>query len=352
VTAPGPRVLYIDDDDALRRLVSKALERRGFSVACAGSGAEGVAMACAAPFDLIAIDHYMPGQDGLQTLEQLLDRLLDPPPLIYVTGSEETRIAVAALKAGAADYVVKTPGEEFFDLLVSSFGQALAQIRLGREKQEAEEALKSANAHLEVVVARQAAMLREVNHRVANSLQLVSALVQMQAGLVTDPAARDALIDTQHRVRAITQVHRKLYTSEDVEAVDIEEYLAALLDDLEQTWSTPKARRVLKLVADPVMLNPDKAVSLGVIVSELVTNACKYAYGPGRHGEVRIVVARAPDGAVELQVEDDGPGFSGEAPTGTGMGQKVMAAMASSLESAITFDPSHSGVRAIIRFTV
>jgi two-component sensor histidine kinase len=354
VTIPTARVLYIDDDEALRRLAARALERRGFAVSVAAGGAEGVALSRTEPFDLIAIDHYMPGQDGLETLAQLRD-LPDPPPLIYVTGSDESRIAVAALKAGADDYVVKVVGDEFFDLLASSFAHALEQVGLRRAKEAAEAALKSANAQLETIVARQAVLLREVNHRVANSLQLVSALVQMQANLVTDPAARGALIDTQHRLKAITQVHRKLYTSEDVEAVDIKEYLAALVEELEQTWSTAKGSRRLTLDADPVMLNPDKAVSLGVIVSELVTNACKYAYGPEDDGAVRIAMRLERGGEVELTVEDDGPGLGGgasAAPGGTGMGQKVIAAMAASLDSSLDFDPRHKGVRAVLRFAV
>ena len=113
---PAPAILYIDDDEGLRRLVRRALERRGYRVDLAASGAEGVAMASANCYDLVAVDHYMPGQDGLATLSALT-ALPSPPPVIYVTGSEESRIAVAALKAGAIDYVVKIVGEDFFDLL-------------------------------------------------------------------------------------------------------------------------------------------------------------------------------------------------------------------------------------------
>jgi len=114
------RVLYIDDDAGIRRLAARALERRGYRMTVAETGSEGVVKAAAERFDLIAVDHYMPGMDGLETLEALR-RLPDPPPVVYVTGSEEGRIAVAALKAGAADYVVKTVGDDFFDLLAASF---------------------------------------------------------------------------------------------------------------------------------------------------------------------------------------------------------------------------------------
>src|SRR5579875_2481385 len=98
----SPSILYIDDDEGIRRLAARALKRRGYDVTLAERGEEGVALAAERRFDVIAVDHYMPGLDGLETLARL-GALPDPPPIVYVTGSEEGRIAVAALKAGAAD---------------------------------------------------------------------------------------------------------------------------------------------------------------------------------------------------------------------------------------------------------
>ena len=89
------RILYIDDDEGIRRLVARALARKGYEVSLAASGSEGLALVACDNFDLVAVDHYMPGMDGLQTLEAL--RALPAcPPVVYVTGSEESRIAVAA----------------------------------------------------------------------------------------------------------------------------------------------------------------------------------------------------------------------------------------------------------------
>ncbi len=340
----GPSVLYIDDDAGIRRLAARALERRGYRMTVAETGAEGVVKAAAERFDLIAVDHYMPGMDGLETLEALR-RLPDPPPVVYVTGSEEGRIAVAALKAGAADYVVKTVGEDFFDLLDASFDQVRARALLERDKASAEADLRASNARLE-------ALLGEVNHRVANSLQLVSAMVRLQATALTDPSAREALEDTQRRIQAIAQVHRRLYTSNDVENVDMQEYLGALVDELAETWSTDALPRALTLVAEPIRLPTDRAVSLGVIVTELVTNACKYAY-PTSGGEVRVVLRRIDDDIVLLAVEDDGCGIPEDAvPRGTGLGTKLIRAMAQSLQTIVEYDPTHTGVRATLRATV
>jgi two-component sensor histidine kinase len=335
------RILYIDDDEGLRNLVRRALERRGYKVTLADSGESGLATLKAAPdgFDLIALDHYMPGQGGFETLLQIR-QLSDPPPIVYVTGSDESRVAVSALKAGASDYVVKSPGEEFFDLLESAFNQALEQVQLRRRNAKAEADLHTSNQRL-------AALLREVNHRVANSLQLVSAFVQMQASAV-DGEARTALKDTQRRIEAIVQVHRRLYSSEDVESVDMRDYLAALVRELQDTLSTVASPRTLSLVADPVRLETDKAVSVGVIVNELITNACKYAYRRGEAGEVRIRLADEGAGLI-LTVEDDGGGIApGKSAEGTGLGARLIRAMAASLNSEVRYDPEHAGVRATL----
>ncbi|HEX7657774.1 MAG TPA: response regulator [Sphingomonas sp.] len=341
----SPRVLYIDDDAGLRRLAERSLGRRGYDVTLAESGVEGVALAANDSFDLVAVDHYMPGMDGLETLKKLR-ALPAPPPVVYVTGSEEGSVAVAALKAGAADYVVKSVGKDFLDLLGNAFEQVLDRSSLEAAKHEAEEQLRASNARLET-------LLREVNHRVANSLQLVSALVQMQSNGLTDEAAKHALQDTQRRIAAIGQVHRRLYSADDVESVDMRDYLSALVDELAQTWSSDESPRALKLVAEPIRLPTDRAVSLGVIVNELVSNACKYAYAPETSGEIRIELARDGDDYFILAVEDDGCGLAPEAPArGTGLGTRVIRAMAQSLQSAVEYDPTHRGVRAILKASI
>lgn len=337
-----PHILYIDDDAGLRRLAERALTRRGYQVSLAERGAEGVSLAAANPYDVIAVDHYMPGQDGLETLRQL-QQLPAAPPVVYVTGSEEGRIAIAALKAGAADYVVKTVGEDFFDLLANAFEQVIERTALAKAKDRAEADLRASNARLE-------ALLREVNHRVANSLQLVSALVSLQSNALSDEGARAALTDTQRRIAAIAQVHRRLYTTDDVEQVDMQEYLGALVRELAETWSSSCSPRSVTLAAETVRLPTDRAVSLGVIVNELVSNACKYAYPDNGPGDVRVSLRRDGDDGFMLIVEDDGVGIpKGQKPRGTGIGTRVIKAMAQSLQSTIEFDPGHKGVRAILK---
>jgi two-component sensor histidine kinase len=334
------RILYIDDDAGIRRLVEKILGRRGHTIIAVDGGEAGVAAAREGGFDLIAVDHYMPGMDGLATLTELRT-MPGCPPVVYVTGSEESAVAVAALKAGASEYVVKSIGDDFVDLLERSFAHALESERLKRAKADAEADLRAANDRL-------AALLREVNHRVSNSLQLVTTMVTMQARLLDDPAAKAALADTERRIGAIGQVHRRLYTSDNVESVAMDEYLAAIVEELQATWSTPVNPRVIRLEADALEVHTDKAVSLGVIVNELVSNACKYAYGDANGGEVRVRFLREDHARFRLEVEDDGCGLTDEKPRGTGLGSKLIAAMAKSLSSAVEYDTSHRGCRAVL----
>ncbi|MHA6722157.1 sensor histidine kinase [Sphingomonas sp. RS2018] len=340
MTGTSASILYIDDDAGLRRLAQRGLARRGYLVVLAEGGEEGVALAAEQRFDLVTVDHYMPGMDGLETLRRL--RLLPgAPPVVYVSGSEEARIAVAAMQAGAADYVVKTVGDDFFDLLSSTIENVLAKVALQRAKEGAEQELRTSNARLET-------LLREVNHRVANSLQLVSAFVQLQSNAIKDEAARAALQDTQSRIAAIGQVHRRLYTSDDVEGVEMAEYLEALVDELGQTWSISPDRRI-HVRSDQIRLATDRAVSVGVIVTELVSNACKYAYADACGGEIRVALTRQGDDRFELAVEDDGVGMAeGAAPKGTGLGTKVVRSMAQSLQSRVDYDSSRGGLRATL----
>ena len=347
--ARAARLLYIDDDAGLRRLVERGLGRRGWTVTTAEDGAAGEALARLGGYDVVAVDHFMPIQDGLTTLAAI-SAMPHAPPVVYVTGADESRIAVPALKAGAVDYVVKTAADDFIDLLESALHQAVGMARLREERDEANHALRETNAQLEAVVSRQATLLREVNHRVANSLQLVSALVHMQAAAVADPAAKNALRDTQARLAAVIQVHKRLYTSDDVESVDVGEYLRSLLAELELSLSIEGARRPILFSAPTIELDTDRAISLGVMVAELVTNAHKYAYPADQHGEIRVHLRDELDGAL-LVVEDDGVGIEvGAAPKGSGLGHKVIDAMARSLRSKVEYDLSHKGARATMRF--
>jgi two-component sensor histidine kinase len=345
------RVLYVDDDPGISRLVRKHLERAGYVVTVAADGTAGIALVGSGHFDVIALDHYMPGRDGLDVL-RVLRAMPEAPPVIFVTAAEEPRIAVTALREGAADYVLKDVQGAFLESLSSAIHRALDQERLRREKAAAEQELRASLDRLETLAAQQAIMLREVDHRVGNSLQLITSLLGLQAAKLTDPAARGILTTAAKRVEAVSLVHRRLYTSDDLEFVRMDQYLSGLVGELRRAATADTAEQRVELRAAPVRLETDKAVPIGLIVNELVTNALKYAYPTDAPGVVRVILEQDAAGTVTLIVEDDGAGMTEPVPAkGGGLGTMIVRSMAETLRATVVLDPSHKGTRTIVRLT-
>lgn len=342
-----PGILYIDDDEGLRRLVQNEMRRHGIEISVAGSGRDGLEKASTGDFDVIGLDHFMPGENGLDVLAAL-KQLPNDPTVIYVTGSDDINVAVAALKSGAGDFVIKDVQGHFLPLLRKSIGAAVDQIKLKRAKQFAESEIRAANVRLERLAAKQAILLREMNHRIGNSLQLITSMIRLQAASTQDTDARDVLRQAAERVIAVAQVHQRLYTSDDVRYVQMRPYLTQLLAELQ----TAAAERGcdLTLEVEDRRLTTDQAISIGIMVSELVTNALKYAY-PDSGGPIRVRLMTLADGKCGLVVEDNGVGTSnGDDVKGTGVGARIVDAMAKSLGAMHDIDRTHSGTRSIIQF--
>jgi len=347
-------VLYIDDDEGLRRLVARRLERDGIRVTTAPDGESGLKMLADGSFDVIALDQNMPGLDGFATLERI-HRMPDHPPVIFVTAAQDSTLAVAALKAGAFDYVVKDASGDFIPLLKAAFSTAVSAMRMRRAKEAAEAEVRAARDRFEALATERAILLREVNHRVGNSLQLIASLLHMQANANPSEDVKDALINATSRVMAVAQVHRRLYTSDNVKSVAVDQYLAALIEDLRLSADSDGLAE-LTIAADPVETEPDRAVAVGVIVNELVMNALKYAYPSGK-GPIRVGLRARDDDSAVVSVEDDGIGLGGRTDAAsqrgsTGLGQRIVRAMADKLGASVAHDPAHRGTRIEIAFTL
>jgi two-component sensor histidine kinase len=230
------------------------------------------------------------------------------------------------------------------ELLVTAIEHAIERVRLARAKAKAERETQEARERAEM-------LLGEVNHRVANSLAMVAALVGLQANAVTDAEAKRALAETQARIHAIAGVHRHLYTSDDVRSVQVADYISSLVGELEASVQLEGQTARLRVDVASFPLSTEKVASLGVMLIELVTNALKYAYAGRDAGEVRIFMARSDD-QVELRVEDDGIGWNGTGkPQGTGLGSRIVKAMAHSLGADVGYETEGAGTRVRVTFS-
>jgi PAS domain S-box-containing protein len=170
--------------------------------------------------------------------------------------------------------------------------------------------LKEAETRLQSSLVEKEVLLREVHHRVKNNLSVVDSLLSMQARYIDDAAALRAISDSQRRIHTMSLIHEQLYQSQDVDKVDFCEYLQRLVGNLYSSTSFNTSQIELKLDINPTLLNIDTAISMGLIVNELLTNAFKYAFPKDNMGLIEVILYRAVDDHnLHLIIRDNGIGI-------------------------------------------
>ncbi|MGJ5178403.1 CHASE3 domain-containing protein [Bradyrhizobium oligotrophicum] len=247
-------------------------------------------------------------------------------------------------------------------IIVLVVGGATAMVfRYAWEVSHARNELNALNLTLEQRVVRRTAelaeardraelLVTEVNHRVANSLALVASLVRLQSNLITDRESKDALKETEARILAVASVHKRLYSGGDARFVDLQEYLTNVLENVEASMRGQGHVASLRYDLEPLKLKTDWSINLGVIVNEWVTNAFKYAY-PEKPGEVRVRLRRLAGDKAELSVEDDGVGRADGPAKGTGLGTRIVNAMARSIGGDVEYVAGGTGTVARLAFS-
>ncbi len=202
---------------------------------------------------------------------------------------------------------------------------ALVAAEQGQAQQA--EALESERAD---ALHRRGLLLRELNHRIKNSLQLVVSLLRLQAGTLGAGDTRVAFDAACQRVSAIAEIHARLYMTEEVGLLDFGDYVRTLAPQLASLSGRPE---VVVLVEEAAgRLDVDRAVPIGLILNELLSNALRHAYPAGTRGTVRVGF-RADEGAAWLWVADDGPGPA--QPLRHGLGLRLSKALAEQVRGTL-----------------
>lgn len=214
-------------------------------------------------------------------------------------------------------------------------------------------ALTEARDALQGAVEEKEALIKEVHHRVKNNLQVMISLLALQAAQVSDDRSASALQDAAERIRTMALVHEHLYGSRDLARVDVTEYLRELTTGLLGVFGQREGITV-EVRAGDVRLGVDAAIPAGLIISELVTNALKYAFPGGRAGRVIVGVTAEPaTGGRELtlSVSDDGVGLPAELDPQRAhtLGLRLVHILAKQLGGAVQVE-REGGTRFAIRF--
>ncbi len=196
-------------------------------------------------------------------------------------------------------------------------------------------------------------LLKEVHHRVKNNLQIISSLLKLQSGYVTDKRALELFRETQDIVRSMALLHEKLYRSPDLTSVDYAEYIKSVATNLFRSYGVNSELISLSIVVDHVSWGLDTAIPASLIINELISNSLKYAFPDGRAGEITVELHSNDLSFFTLAVSDDGIGIPGhiDVERTESLGLQLVHALTQELDGTLSLDRS-KGTKFIITFTV
>jgi two-component sensor histidine kinase/CheY-like chemotaxis protein len=294
-----PNVLVVDDIEANIVAIEASLGNLDCNVVRATSGNEALLKLLDRPFAVMLLDARMPGMDGFEVARLAHGNpATRHVPIIFITALHETAAqANLGYRSGAVDFLFKP----FDPYILRSKVQVFLDLYLVRRELDA-----TVRERTEQLREREL-LLREINHRVKNNLQIISGLLNMQAQRL-DVQSRAALEDCNGRVQTIARIHEQLCESPDLSRVPIAEYLRDLATSVGAVVAWP-GEVAFTVDCDDVTLPISQAMSCGLMVNELVMNAVRHAFPDGRKGTVRVALRTAGDRKSVLSVGDDGVGL-------------------------------------------
>ena len=214
------------------------------------------------------------------------------------------------------------------------------QIRLSRNEIEKQNIALVKNAReIALQNERSEILLSELHHRVKNNLQLIYSMLNLQRRRVVDIDAKQQLAAVQSRIQSISLIHENLCNSSDFESVELAAYLQTLVAHLQKIYHNDDSSVTIEYDLEPLQLSLEKAISLGLIVNEIVSNAFKYAFRPGMPGLLKVIV-RADAGKCMIDISDNGPGFLYTQSESTSLGIKLIQSMCKQLNADHIIDYS------------
>jgi two-component sensor histidine kinase len=310
-------VLQVEDSESDAALVHRHLEKAGYDVyseRVQDAGRMRAALARAS-WDVIVCDYHVPQFEAPEALAILRESHQDIP-FIVVSGVAGEDLAVAMMRLGAQDYLLKDRLARLgpaVDRELREAGMRLLARQGEKELLQSEER----NRTQQVALDRQTrslvhteSLLREIHHRVKNNLQVVSSLLGLQSRAAVSEETRKLLQDLCNRVHSMALLHETLYDTNNPALVDFRKYIEQLTAYLLSSYGIRSEQIRLHSDLDSLWLDLDVALPCGLIVNEALGNSLEHAFADGRTGEVRIALKEEPGGSVALSLADDGIGLA------------------------------------------
>jgi PAS domain S-box-containing protein len=280
-------------------------------------------------------------------LEELLGRsfmdLVAPEDLPELVDRFRRAIAGEAISPHVQAEMIRKDGARVpIELSMANLvldGRVVGRVGVARditERRRAEEQIKASLQEKEV-------LLKEVQHRVKNNLQIISSLLNLQSKYINDPHALQMFIDSQNRVKSMALIHDILFQSRDIANIDFAEYIKTISVQLFRSYGAYSKKIDLVINVNDILLDVNTAIPCGLIVTELISNSLKYAFIDGRDGTISIDFSKTCNDALMLIVSDNGIGFcdnvAGE--NIQSLGLKLVVALVNQLAGTVEIDHAH-----------
>jgi len=309
-------ILYVEDDEALARLLQKRMERQRFHIDLAATAEEGLRCLQDFAYDLVLIDYNLPGMSGIEMLD-VISTLENPPPTIILTASGDERIALNALEKGATDYAVKDTGQTYLDLLPAVMQAAFTREKLLRENERQRRELELAVEKAEAANEAKSNFLATMSHEIRTPMNVVTGLASILARTPLNEEQKKIVSTLQNNANLLLKIINDLLDISRIESGQVElEYsqftIASILDDIHIMFGDQiKARKLQYTVTDNTSEQEFRGdrTRIQQIIMNLVSNAIKFT----ENGSITLAADRVhtPEGKIELilTVSDTGIGI-------------------------------------------
>ncbi len=238
-------------------------------------------------------------------------RQINEMTVVYKTNEKEKQIVLldvenklAATEAGRSkkerNYFIAA---SLLFLFMAGFAYK-AYVANRKKKEE----LNIKNLIIEKALSEKEVLLKEIHHRVKNNLQIVSSLLSLQSNYIKDEQALDAVKESRNRVESMSLIHQNLYQENNLTGIYVQQYIGNLLDNLFYSYNIKPDNIKLVKEIDPLLLDVDTVIPIGLILNELITNCLKYAFPNNRKGSIKVMLSIVEHKLI-LSVYDNGIGL-------------------------------------------
>ncbi len=353
------QVLQVEDSPSDAALIERTLLKGGYAVHSerVTNLLEMKTALAKQPWDVIIADYRLPEFDAPAALALLQQTGYDIP-FVVVSGAIGEELAVALMRSGAQDYLLK----DHLARLAPAVEREIGDARARRAGRVAEQALSESEQRFTVqgatldrqteLLQQRDIMLREIHHRVKNNMQVMSSLLSLQARTASNPEIARMLEENQHRIQSMALLHEILYESDDLASLDFSKYLRRMVDYLFRSYGLNQGQIHLHTELDPVGLELDDALPLGLLISEAISNSLKHGFPDRRTGEIRIVLRRSTAATVSLVLSDNGVGLPDNLDwtTSRSLGLRLIRVLAQQLRASLDIR-SQGGTEVQLIFT-